>query len=135
MTYPTDEQIKQLFANGLEHGADHVPVIFISVTGPEHVEEYLITETNPENPAMAYGLCQVNDDKPEIREQNLNELTSRVKEQGFKLNVIPIEKTYPLSVYEKAAEHGITLAEDDLRRAADEMSARTIPLKPKKPTP
>jgi hypothetical protein len=101
----------------------HFPAVTPGSTSPAY-------SINPQNASVAFGLCDINNGMPEMREQNLLELAERASKYSLTLKVMPIEKPYPISVYANAAlqEHAITTDEDDLSEVATRMFLNTIDL-------
>jgi len=104
-------QLKQLIANGSAEnaGKDHKPVVklFTPWTGCT----WLLTEILPDNPDIAFGLCDLGMGFPELGYVSLAELQAIKGPFGLSVERdICFEATYPLSVYTKAANiaEGIT---------------------------
>jgi hypothetical protein len=111
----TKEQREQLLANGRANAGrarseDFRPVVKLFC--PWGAATWLLTELDPENPDIAYGLCDLGMGCPELGGVNLSELQS-IRGPGG----LTIERdeffgaTDPLSAYAREAErHGRILA-------------------------
>lgn len=117
----TKPQYQQLLKNGTgqNRGQDHFPVVKLFT--PDAQATWLLTDIDPEDPDMAFGLCDLGMGYPEMGYVSLNELTSLRGKLG-----LPIERelhfvtTHPLSVYAEAARsrEEITTASEHLAQAA-----------------
>ena len=86
----TDEQRTQLLANGRENAAriaddgntvDHMPVVKLFC--PWGGATWLLTELDPEEPDIAFGLCDLGFGEPEIGRVRLSEIESVVGPGGL----------------------------------------------------
>ena len=115
----TKEQQARLMKNGQTPGADHRPVVKLFT--PDAACTWLLTEIDPDQPGIAFGLCDLGLGYPELGPVSLEEL-KRLRE---KLN-LPVERDrhfearYSLSVYARAADARQAITEDAeaLARAA-----------------
>ena len=55
MELVTPEQRERLLANGAQRGADHVPAL--KLFNPSGAGTWLVTELDPEDESIAFGLC------------------------------------------------------------------------------
>lgn len=109
----TQSQYRQLLKNGnpILRGKDHVPVVKLFT--PDADGTWLITQIDLHNPDMAFGLCDLSLDTPELGYINLFELTPL----GGYLR-LPVERdrwfiaTRPISVYAQAAQMAGVITEE-----------------------
>ena len=102
----SDVDFDQLVENGKfeNTGKDHFPVVKLFMPGTGCT--WLITELLPENPAVAFGLCDLGLGFPELGYIDLDEIT-QVKNR-FGLGVerdLYFKAIYPISVYADAATY------------------------------
>ncbi|MEZ0018215.1 DUF2958 domain-containing protein [Sinorhizobium fredii] len=119
---------EQLLRNGQERAArnqageddpDHLPVVKLFT--PDAACTWLLTELDPEEPDIAFGLCDLGMGCPELGSVRISELEALRGRLG-----LPVERdlhfqpAYPLSVYARAAwnAEGITERPDELAAAA-----------------
>jgi hypothetical protein len=126
----TDEQYDKLIENGKNYDRDHAPVVRLHIlfTGCQ----WLISELNPEEPNIAFGLCDLGMGFPELGYVDLDEIKA-VKSVPFP--VMPdvfFESLYPMSVYAEAARlcQYITTERDDLKKAHEVLEERKKGPKP-----
>ncbi|MEK7994697.1 MAG: DUF2958 domain-containing protein [Planctomycetota bacterium] len=120
----TKSQFEQLLANGRNRDADHFPVVKLFT--PDAGCTWLIAEIDPENPDIAFGLCDLGQGYPELGSVSISELCRLRGSLG-----LPVERdqafsaAYPLSVYLAAAREAgrITEFHVDLKHAAAERDA------------
>lgn len=116
LTFFDDNQLAQLLLNGSgeSHGKDHIPVACLEFKLLGY--KWLITEINPLNPDLGYGLICAND-KVQIGQinlheldtlrgeqfasfnSNLNDMTEDDLEQAFVSSIPNFRGNYPLSIY------------------------------------
>ena len=72
MELVTPEQREQLLANGARRGADHVPVV--KLFNPCGAGTWLLSELDPEDASIAFGLADLGFGTPEIGSFSLTEL-------------------------------------------------------------
>lgn len=115
----------KLIANGKTPDHDHVPLI--KLFGLGFACTWLISEIQPYDTDLMFGLCDLGMGFPEIGPVSLSEI-ERVTED---LNVIILsepgfEGRYPLSVYAEAAsvQQAITTIPSLLEAAAERLAAR-----------
>jgi hypothetical protein len=103
MELMTNEQRTKLLSNGQEShategGIDHAPVVKLFT--PDGACTWLLSELDPEDPDIAFGLCDLGMGCPELGYVSLSELTSVRGRLG-----LPIERdrhftaTKPLTAY------------------------------------
>lgn len=111
----TDQQYQQLLKNGAPENRDknHIPVVHLYLQCTSC--EWLISEIDPEEPHIAFGLCDLGKGFPELGYVDLEELQS-VKVPPFDFTVANnhlFEGKYPMSVYAAAARHKNAITRDD----------------------
>lgn len=102
----TQEDIAQLLENGTNAagGADSDPYPVVRLFAPDGASIWLLSELNPDEPDLAYGLCDLGDGSPELGYVSLSELAARKGPLG-----LPPERdmlfraTMPLSAYARLA--------------------------------
>lgn len=100
-------------------GIDFKPVVKLFT--PDANATWLLTELDPENPDLAFGLCDLG--YPELGWVSLSEIASVKGPMG-----LPIERdrhfepTHSISVYAAAARHAGTIVENE-RSLADAQAA------------
>lgn len=119
MTFFTREQFERLLHNGNMRNVEHdpQPVVKLQLEGADCV--WLLTELNPDNPMIAFGLCDLGMQSAELGYVDLSELASL--RLPFDVTVQPDEDfigLYPISVYAAAAREcgAITEDQDVLRK-------------------
>ena len=109
----TNEQRDRMLEQGRANaeragGIDFLPVIKLFT--PDAGATWLLTELDPENPDLAFGLCDLG--HPELGWVSLAELAAVRGPLG-----LPVERDqhfsaeYPISVYAAAARHAGTIVE------------------------
>ncbi len=120
MTFMTQKQHQTMIENGKPENRDkdHVPVIKLFLPGTACT--WLLTELNPEEQNIAFGLCDLGMGFPELGYVDLDELAAiRVR------NIFRVERDvhfkgeYPISAYAQAARNNeaITESTELLQRA------------------
>ena len=119
----TKAHMQQLLANGSpeNRGKDHKPVVKLFT--PDANATWLITEADPDDPDILFGLCDLGLGFPELGGVSLSEIKSVRGRMG-----LPVERDmhftakYPLSVYTDAARHhqGIVTSPHQLQAFAPE---------------
>jgi hypothetical protein len=107
----TQPQYDQLIKNGQQRGKDHYPVIKLFMPGTAHT--WLITELDPEEPDLAFGLCDLGMGFPELGYVSLEEITSVKTAFGEVERDLHFTARYPISVYTDAARSCEQITEDD----------------------
>lgn len=111
----SQEQYQQLLDNGKPENKDknHAPVVHLYL--PCTACEWLLSEIDPEEPRIAFGLCDLGKGFPELGYVDLEELQSvKVPPFGFTVtNNHLFEGKYPMSVYAAAARHKSAITRDD----------------------
>jgi Protein of unknown function (DUF2958) len=115
----------QLLANGRDPSADHIPLI--KLFNPCGAATWLISEIQPYDEDILFGLCDLGMGFPEIGPVSLSELQS-VKGRlglGIERDLLFVGR-YALSVYAEAASQqgGITTILSLLDAAAARLAAR-----------
>jgi len=109
----TKKQYEQLTKNGSDEnfGKDHLPVVKLFLTGSGCT--WLITELNPENPEIAFGLCDLGMGFPELGYVSLSELKEAQGVLRFLERDLWFDGKYPISVYAKLASQLERIETDD----------------------
>jgi hypothetical protein len=103
----TKAQFGQLLANGRNRDQDHFPVVKLFT--PDANCTWLLSEVDPEERDIAFGLCDLGQGFPELGCVSLAELRSLR---------LPVERDlsfsaeHPLSVYAEAARQAGGITED-----------------------
>ena len=126
MNLLTKAQFEQLLANGRNRDQDHPPVV--KLLTPDANCTWLLSEIDPEEPDIAFGLCDLGLGCPELGTVSLTELRSLRGKLG-----LPVERDlsftaeHPMSVYAEAALRTECITEDQatLMQAAAALAART----------
>lgn len=109
----TKAQFGQLIANGRNRDQDHFPVVKLFT--PDANCTWLLSEVDPEERDIAFGLCDLGQGYPELGCVSLAELRSVRGKYG-----LPVERDlsftaeHPLSVYAEAARQAEGITEDSL---------------------
>lgn len=98
--------IEELCKNGTmqEKGKDHIPVVKLFLRNTGCI--WLITEIDPENLYLGFGLYDLADGSPKLGNIDLSTVTKMTNNDG-----LPVERDiyftgkYPISMYETAAKH------------------------------
>ena len=110
----TKQQLEQLKRNGAPENRDkdHQPVVKLFLPGTACT--WLLTEIDPEEPGIAFGLCDLDMGFPELGYVSLEELQG-VRALGvFKVErELHFEGKYPISVYAEAARQEQYITEDE----------------------
>lgn len=109
----TSTQYRRLLQNGdpILRGKDHFPVVKLFT--PDGNATWLLTEIDPYDPDMAFGLCDLGSGFPELGYISLFELTTL---RGRLC--LPVERdqcftaTHPISVYAQAARMAWAITEE-----------------------
>lgn len=123
----TQEQYEQLIENGHNRDQDHYPVIKLFM--PSTRITWLLSELDPEEPDIAFGLCDLGFGFPELGYVSLNEITSVITAFGGVERDRHFEAKYPLSVYADAARYCAEITDDD------KILSRHVKQKPSGPKP
>lgn len=108
----TEEQRLKLLSNGDMPGQDHAPVVklFTPMAGCT----WLLTELDPEDPDMAFGLCDLGLGFPEIGYVYLPEITAASNDLRLRIERdLQFEGKFPLSVYANAARRLSRIVTDE----------------------
>lgn len=116
MTLFNQEQYKQLIENGRNPDKDHKPVAWIHILFNRC--QWLISELDPANPSIAFGLCDLGQGFPELGYVDLDELLHAVNLPCNIGNDVSFKAKYPMSVYAAAAREmsEITTEDEVLKR-------------------
>lgn len=101
----TEEQYKRLIENGsiANMDKDNAPVVMLTLPFTSCV--WLLSELDPDNPDIAFGLCDLGMGFPELGSVSISEIQS-VKHPVFKTGVFnntEFKANYPMSAYAAAA--------------------------------
>jgi hypothetical protein len=125
MTLIPNNLRSQLLANGRDPRADHVPLLkLFNPTGPECL---LISEIQPYDEDVVYGLTDFGDGDLQVGPFSLPEVDEITRNCGFRFERDPLfHARHPLSVYREAArmQRGITTIPSLLDAAAGRLVAR-----------
>jgi hypothetical protein len=107
----TQKELEQLIRNGSpeNYGKDHIPVVKLFLPGTAFT--WLLTDVDWEYQNIAFGLCDLGMNCPELGSVDLDELQSvrnpfRVERDYY------FEGKYPISVYARAAYRYGAITED-----------------------
>ncbi|UCJ09110.1 DUF2958 domain-containing protein [Chitinophaga pendula] len=110
----TIAQHQQLWQNGSPENRekDHVPVVKLFYPGTGCT--WLLTEIDPDEPRLAFGLCDLGMGFPELGYVDLNEMDSvKIKGIWSVERDLDFKGKYPISVYASAARVCDAITEDD----------------------
>jgi len=119
-------RIREALAEDGRAEADFIPVVKLFT--PDAACTWLLTELDPEEPDIAFGLCDLGMGYPELGSVRISEIESVRGRLG-----LPVERDrhfaprHTLSVYARAAHtaRAITEREDALRTAAEDAAAES----------
>lgn len=120
----TKPQLIRLIQNGTgaERGKDHIPVVKLFMPGTRCT--WLLTEIDPEEHSLAFGLCDLGLGSPELGYVSLDEISSVKNAYGLGVERdLCFEAKYPISIYAEAARSCQYITEND------ETLARFVPPK------
>jgi hypothetical protein len=120
MKYFNEDEYNQLLENGKDCSEDKDPVPLIRLYMHGTGASWLITELDPENPDIAFGLCDLGLGFPEIGYVSLSEIKEAQSLFYHLKRDYDFKGLYPLSVYAQAARavEYITIDETSLKQAA-----------------
>ena len=102
MELVTPEIREKLLANGAERGPDHKPVV--KLFNPCGAGTWLVTELDPEDASIAFGLADLGFGTPEIGSFSLEELNAFKGPFGLGIERdLYFEGKFTLAVYAEAA--------------------------------
>lgn len=121
----TKEQMQRLLRNGADPDADPAPVVKLFM--PDGGATWLLTSIDPDDPDIAFGLCDLGVGFPELGCVSLTEL----RDLRGRLR-LPVERdkwfeaVHPISVYAEAAWRAqrITTSAKDLQEAQAALAGR-----------
>jgi Protein of unknown function (DUF2958) len=122
----TKPQKAKLLENGRHDDQDHPPVVKLFT--PYAGATWLLSELDPENERIAFGLCDLGMGYPELGYVDLEELAEL--KTGFGAPVVErdlhFKATHPMSVYAEAARHWeyITTQPEPLARAVERLAEK-----------
>ena len=122
----TSAQREQLLANGAERGADHTPVV--KLFNPCGAGTWLVTELDPEDAFVAFGLADLGFGCPEAGSFSIEELEAFKGPFGLGIERdLYFEGKFSLAVYAEAARAAGRIVEygPELDAAARRRSAAT----------
>lgn len=100
----TKEIERRLLENGRRPDEDHRPVV--KFFDPCGAATWLISQMDPDEPDILFGLCDLGLGFPELGSVRLSELASVKGRLGLGIERdLYFEARYPLSVYAEAARH------------------------------
>jgi len=119
-------RIREALAEDGRAEADFIPVVKLFT--PDANCTWLLTELDPEEPDIAFGLCDLGMQCPELGSVRISELESVRGRLG-----LPVERDlyftphHTLSVYARAAWNAAAITEDEdaLRNAAERAAAES----------
>ncbi|GAB3282820.1 DUF2958 domain-containing protein [Larkinella harenae] len=122
MSELTPRQTQQLIQNGRHHGQDHIPVYMFDIFAENGCDLcWMLTELDPSDPDLGYGLCDLADGQPRMGHVSLSTMEAVARALGKPVVTDPLfDPSYPISVYAEAARVAgfITTNPDDLDKAA-----------------
>lgn len=121
----TKAQFEQLLANGRNRDQDHRPIVKLFT--PDAGCTWLLSEIDPDEPDIAFGLCDLGFGFPELGCVSLTELRSVRGNLGLRVERdMSFAAEHPMSVYAEAARQaeGITLDKLSLLQAVAALAAR-----------
>ena len=121
----TPSQLEQLLDNGSKRDQDHFPVVKLFT--PDANCTWLVSEIDPEEPDIAFGLCDLGFGFPELGNISIAELRSVRGTLGLAVERdLSFTARYPMSVYAEAARQseGITADSRALEQAVAALAAR-----------
>ena len=126
MELVTPEIREKLLANGANRGAGHMPVV--KLFNPCGAGTWLVTELDPEEPSIAFGLADLGFGSPEMGSFSLEELEAFKGPFGLGIERdLYFEGKFSLSVYAEAARAAARIVEygPELDAASRRRSAAT----------
>ena len=111
MELMTQAQREALAENGKNMDGDHVPVL--KIFDPCGAATWLITEMDPRDPDLLFGLCDLGFGFPELGMVGFAELRTTKNALGIGLERDKFfEAEHPISVYAEAARRAGAIIED-----------------------
>jgi hypothetical protein len=121
----TKAQFEQLIANGRNRDQDHPPVVKLFT--PDAQCTWLVSEIDPEENDLAFGLCDLGMGYPELGYIDLIEIRAGRGQLGLRVERdFSFTGKYPMSIYAEAARQVEHIVEDSraLEQAAAALGAR-----------
>ncbi len=109
----TKSQLTKLLQNGSpeNRGKNHKPVVKLFT--PDAQCTWLISEIDPENPDIAFGLCDLGMGYPELGCVSIAELEALRGKLGLPVERdLLFEGKFPITVYARAASHNEYITDD-----------------------
>ncbi len=98
----TEKQREKLLANGADRDGDHVPVV--KLFNPCGAGTWIVTELEPEDPSVAFGLADLGFGFPELGSFSLEELEAFRGPFGLGIERdLHFQGRYAISTYAEAA--------------------------------
>lgn len=134
----TQKQQKQLIAHGMMHDENKDVAPVVKWFTPDANATWLITEIDPDDPDIAFGLCDLGMGTPELGSVRMSEILDVRGSLGLTVERdLQFEAAFPISVYAKVArakgyiESNSTLVEivlDELSEAEEQALQQDIRL-------
>ena len=102
MELMTKKQREKLLANGADRDGDHVPVV--KLFNPCGAGTWIVTELDPEDPSVAFGLADLGFGFPELGSFSLEELSAFRGPFGLGIERdLHFDPHFSLAIYAEAA--------------------------------
>ncbi len=98
----TDDQKAVLTANGITHYADHDSIPCVYLLGKHR--SYLLSEINPENSSLVFGIMDANDGNIVSAYHDINDIYDYHDNKDFLFNDLTFNTNHKLSVFERVAQ-------------------------------
>ena len=113
----SDEQLQRLIENGKNPGGDYKPVVKLFT--PFARMTWLLTEIDPDEHDMAFGLCDLGLGFPELGYVYLPEITETLDKLRLRVECDEyFEGKYPITIYAEAARRRQCITDDDQELSA-----------------
>lgn len=122
MDFFTEAQFLQLLENGTNRDKDHAPVVKLFT--PDASATWLISEIDPEDQDIAFGLCDLGMGFPELGAVSIAEMKALRGHIGLSVERdLHFEASYKMSVYAEAARDAtyIVTSPDKLYQAYEKL--------------
>lgn len=108
----TKAQFEQLIANGRNRDQDHPPVVKLFT--PDAQCTWLVSEIDPDENDLAFGLCDLGMGYPELGYIDLIEIRAARGQLGLRVERdFSFTGKYPMSIYAEAARQAEHIVEND----------------------